>query len=114
MNKTIIAITLSSLLYSISSIAEMLQVSADGTVFLSTDSIEVTRDSKGMYVTGTIYVTENGKKSAALFAVKCSKNGGSIVFRQGDGNMGEEHVWKPNGVSVFDSISATACKVAGL
>lgn len=114
MKSVIATIIISSVLYSTLSVAEMLQASADGTVFLSTDSIEVKQNSKGKYVTGVIYVKENGERSAAPFAVSCGKNGGVIAFRQGNGKMGEEHVWKTNGTSAFDSISATACKVAGM
>jgi hypothetical protein len=112
MRNLISAITISSLLYSTLSVAEMLQVSADGTVYLSTDSIEV--NGKDKLVKGIVFFIENGEKSPAPFSVRCAKSGGTIVFRKGDGSMGETHEWKPNGVSVFDAISITSCKIAGM
>lgn len=113
MNKLFITIFL-SLICPTLSIAELLKVSADGTVHLSTDSIEIKQNKKGKYVSGIIYINENGVRNASPFAASCGKRGGSIAFRQGDGSMGEEHAWSPTGNSAFDSIAGTACKVAGL
>ena len=92
--------------------AEMLQVSADGTVRLSTDSIEVKTDKGGkQYVVGMIYVKENGGTGASPFAVRCNK-GGTLIFRKGDGTLGEEHRWSANGQTVVDAIAITACKLS--
>lgn len=114
MKKLMFALILSLLCDARFVFAEMLQVSADGTVFLSTDSIEVKQNSDGKYVNGIVYVKENGKTLASPFAARCGKKGGVITFRNGDGSMGEEHAWTYSGQTVFDSISGTACKVAGM
>ncbi len=114
MKPAVYAAILLALIYPRISIAELLQVSADGTVFLSTDSIEVVSVAgKNKYVKGIVFILEGGTKSPAPYSVTCGKNGGTIVFRKGDGSLGQQHIWKPNGVSVFDSISITTCKIAG-
>ena len=114
MKKLIFALILSIFCAARLVYAEMLQVSADGTVFLSTDSIEVKQNSDGKYVSGIVYFKENGKTQASPFAASCGKKGGVITFRNGDGSMSDGHAWTYSGKTVFDSISITACKVTGM
>lgn len=92
----------------------MLQVSADGTVLLSTDSIEVKQNSEGKYVTGMIYVTEDGKKKFSPFTTTCTEEGGYIAFQKPNKTFTKPHKWSLKGNTAFDSIAGTACKVAKL
>lgn len=94
--------------------AEMLQVSADGSVLLSTESIEVRQNSEGKYVTGKIYVIENGKKSFSPFTTTCSQEGGYIAFQKPDSSFTKPRPWSFKGNLSFDTIAGTACRIAKL
>ncbi len=96
--------------------AELLQVSADGTVHLSSDSIEIKSNADGKYVNGIIYVREAGGTGISPFSTTCSKNGGVLQFRNATGELGPKNKWfpPPRGQGAIDAIGLTACQLAHL
>ena len=102
------------MLTSLSSNAELLQVSQDGSVKMPTESIKKYQGNKGFDIQGLVYAKEDGEERKALFVATCGKTGGTLQFGNASGLTGEVHKWSVNGKWVVDAIAITACKYSGL
>ena len=114
MNKLKISALVLGLAISISSHAELLQVSADKTTYLSTDSLDAYRSYGDRMVRGLIYIKEKkGATDISLFLTSCEGNGGTLQFSNPDGMIGKKLQWSKNGKGVVDAIGITSCKYVG-
>jgi hypothetical protein len=92
--------------------SELLKVSADGTVFISTDFLEsYSLPNKGKGVKGLVYYKEEGGLLAP-FSVTCNKDGGFIAFLEANEKVSKEKKWSTSGKGVLDAIGITACRYA--
>jgi len=94
--------------------AELLQVSADKTTYLSTDSLDAYQSYGDKMVRGLIYIKEKkGAADISLFVSSCGATGGALQFSNPDGKVGKELQWSTNGKGVVDSIGIISCRYAG-
>ena len=94
--------------------AELLQVSADKTTYLSTDSLDAYQSYGDKMVRGLIYIKEKkGAADISLFVSSCGATGGALQFSNPDGKVGKELQWSTNGKGVVDSIGIITCRYAG-